>query len=192
VILLVCHFSMFKDCQSNVFIGCVPEHKICVGRKNLHWSIMKCNGLFGIFSIKTSIGRRHILPTAPPFPLVPPAMRIGRQLCGTIWLHMLTNCLNIISITNHPCSFHLIDRFIKFQSLYRLHGHNQKMQSSIHTFDPFNLQQGSNKEWHVKVQRIIYYGESRFRQAAATMIQTADNRRQRWMQQLLQQELVSQ
>lgn len=62
--------------------------------------------------------------------------------------------------------------------------------SSIHTFDPFNLQQGSQQEWHIKLQEVIYYGESRFRQATAS-INTADGRRQGWMQECLQQELVS-
>ena len=62
--------------------------------------------------------------------------------------------------------------------------------SSIHTFNPFNLQQGSQQEWHIKLQEVIYYGESRFRQATAS-INTADGRRQGWMQECLQQELVS-
>jgi protein subunit release factor B len=62
--------------------------------------------------------------------------------------------------------------------------------SSIHTFNPFNLQHGSSKEWHKKLQEVIYYGASRSRQAAAD-INKADQRHHRWMQQCLQEELVS-
>ena len=94
-----------KHHQSNMFIGCVPEHKICIGEKNLYWSIMKWNGVFAISYTRTSIGHQHILPTAPLFPLVPPAMHIGRQQCGMIWPFMLTNHLNLLTLsTSHPCS----------------------------------------------------------------------------------------
>lgn len=95
-----------KHHQSNVFIGCVPEHNICAGEKNLYWSIMKWNGPFAISCTRTSIGNQHSLPTAPLFLLVPPAMHIGRQRCGTIWPFMLTNYLNMPTlITSHLCSF---------------------------------------------------------------------------------------
>ena len=60
---------------------------------------------------------------------------------------------------------------------------------SIHTFNPFNLQQGSNQGVHAKVQEVIYYGESRCRQALADMSK-ADSRHQDWMQRSLQKELV--
>ncbi len=63
------------------------------------------------------------------------------------------------------------------------------MSPTIRTFNPFNLQHGSDQEWHVKVQEIVYYGDSRFRQALAH-ISKADNRHQEWMQQCLQDELV--
>lgn len=62
--------------------------------------------------------------------------------------------------------------------------------SSIHTFDPFNLQHGSQKEYHVKLQEVIYYGESRCREAVP-YIREANIRHQGWMQQCLKQELVS-
>ncbi|KAF8954528.1 hypothetical protein BDZ97DRAFT_1864547 [Flammula alnicola] len=60
---------------------------------------------------------------------------------------------------------------------------------SIRTFNPFNLQHGSNKNWHIKVQEVIYYGESRFRQALA-VITKSDGRHQEWMQRCLQRELM--
>ncbi|KIM39385.1 hypothetical protein M413DRAFT_29535 [Hebeloma cylindrosporum] len=59
---------------------------------------------------------------------------------------------------------------------------------SIHAFKPFNLGHGSTQEVHVKVQEIIYYGESRFRQATAAMTK-AEARHQGWMQECLKQEL---
>ncbi|KAF8952217.1 hypothetical protein BDZ97DRAFT_2066652 [Flammula alnicola] len=52
-----------------------------------------------------------------------------------------------------------------------------------------NTNHGSNKNWHVKVQEVIYYGESRFRQALA-VITVSDGRHQEWMQRCLQRELM--
>jgi hypothetical protein len=63
------------------------------------------------------------------------------------------------------------------------------MTTIIAPFDPFNLQRGSDERWHAKVQEIIYYGDSRFRQALAD-ISLADHRHQGWMQSCLQRELV--
>jgi len=60
---------------------------------------------------------------------------------------------------------------------------------SIHTFNPFSLQHGSNHDMHAKVQEVIYYGESRCRQALTDMSK-AGARHQAWMQRSLQQELV--
>ena len=60
---------------------------------------------------------------------------------------------------------------------------------TIHTFNPFSLQHGSNQDMHAKVQEVIYYGESRCRQALNDMSK-ADVRHQAWMQRSLQQELV--
>ncbi|KIM38779.1 hypothetical protein M413DRAFT_29731 [Hebeloma cylindrosporum] len=59
---------------------------------------------------------------------------------------------------------------------------------SIHAFKPFNLGHGSTQEVHVKLQEIIYYGESRFQQAMAAMTK-ADAWHQGWMQECLKQEL---
>lgn len=61
--------------------------------------------------------------------------------------------------------------------------------SSIRAFNPFNLQKGANPAWHLKVQEVIYYGESRFREAVAHISQ-ADERHQFWMQQTLKREVV--
>ena len=61
--------------------------------------------------------------------------------------------------------------------------------ASIHLFNPFNLQHGSDQEWHRKLQEVIYYGDSRFRQALAD-ISKSDSRHHLWMQKCLQDELV--
>ena len=59
----------------------------------------------------------------------------------------------------------------------------------IHAFDPFNLQHGSRENWHSKIQEVIYYGESHFWQAVSNIIK-AQPWHLKWMQQVLQQELV--
>ena len=56
-------------------------------------------------------------------------------------------------------------------------------------FSPFSLQHGSNPQLHQRAQQIIWYAESRFRQALIKISQ-ADHRRQAWMQSCLQEELV--
>jgi hypothetical protein len=61
--------------------------------------------------------------------------------------------------------------------------------TSIKAFRPFNLQHGEGHNLHVRLQEVIYYGESRFRAAAARIIK-ADDRHQGWMQACLQQEVV--
>lgn len=63
--------------------------------------------------------------------------------------------------------------------------------ASIRRFNPFDLQHGSDQQWHTKVQEVIYYGDSRFRQALAD-ISKADSRHQLWMQRCLKEELVRQ
>jgi hypothetical protein len=60
---------------------------------------------------------------------------------------------------------------------------------SIHRFNPFALQHGSNLQTHEKVQEIIYYAESRF-WTILTNLSNADRERQTWTQNLLQRELV--
>ena len=59
----------------------------------------------------------------------------------------------------------------------------------IRAFDPFNLKHGSSNEDHIYIQEVIYYGESRFRQALAEMTK-ADPCHQMWMQSVLQIEVV--
>jgi len=61
--------------------------------------------------------------------------------------------------------------------------------ASIRLFNPFNLQHGSDQEWHKKLQEVIYYGDSRFRQALAD-INRSDSRHHLWMQSCLKDELV--
>lgn len=65
------------------------------------------------------------------------------------------------------------------------------MQSTtIHRFNLFNLQHGSDHDIHVKIQEIIYYSESRF-SSILHHISKADSDRQSWTQKLLQRELVT-
>jgi len=61
--------------------------------------------------------------------------------------------------------------------------------ASIRLFNPFDLQHGSDQEWHRKLQEVIYYGDSRFRQALAD-ISKSDSRHHLWMQNCLKDELV--
>jgi hypothetical protein len=60
---------------------------------------------------------------------------------------------------------------------------------SIHRFNPFALQHGSNLQTHEKVQEIIFYAESRF-WTILTNLSNADQECQTWTQNLLQRELV--
>lgn len=60
---------------------------------------------------------------------------------------------------------------------------------SIHRFNPFALQHGSNLRTHEKVQEIVFYAESRF-WTILSNISDADRERQVWTQILLQRELV--
>jgi len=59
----------------------------------------------------------------------------------------------------------------------------------IKAFRPFNLQHGGGEDFYVQLQKVIYYGESRLRTAAAQIIK-ANVRHHGWMQACLQQELV--
>lgn len=59
----------------------------------------------------------------------------------------------------------------------------------IRTFNPFSLQDGYDKELHLNVMQVVYYGESRFR-AAVTGIVEAPSAEQKWMQAWLREELV--
>ena len=61
--------------------------------------------------------------------------------------------------------------------------------TSITAFRPFNLQHDEGENLYVRLQQVIYYGESRFRAAVARIIK-ADVRHHGWMQTCLQQELV--
>ncbi|KAM6490261.1 hypothetical protein JOM56_014238 [Amanita muscaria] len=53
--------------------------------------------------------------------------------------------------------------------------------NTLAIFNPFALQSGSNQAIHSLTQEIIWYGESRFRQALLAIYQ-ANPERQRWMQ----------
>ena len=61
--------------------------------------------------------------------------------------------------------------------------------TSIRIFNPFDLQHGSNQEWHTLIQEVVYYGKSQCWQAL-TEIGKADLWHQTWMQCCLQKELV--
>ena len=61
--------------------------------------------------------------------------------------------------------------------------------ATIHRFNPFSLQHGSNHSLHVRIQEVIYYAESRF-WVILNNISKADQERQSWTQKLLQRELV--
>jgi hypothetical protein len=56
-------------------------------------------------------------------------------------------------------------------------------------FNHFSLQLGSKKPLHQHLQAIVWYAESRFRQALIK-ISHADRQRQTWMQSCLADELV--
>ena len=60
---------------------------------------------------------------------------------------------------------------------------------SIRVFKPF-CADGHNDVFHHKIQEIIYYGESRFRHMAAQIFR-ADAQHRAWMQDALQEEVVS-
>lgn len=60
---------------------------------------------------------------------------------------------------------------------------------SIYLFNPFDLQHGSDESWHLKLQKVIYYVESRFCQAV-TCISKVDPQHHLWMQNCLRNELV--
>ncbi|KAF8955609.1 hypothetical protein BDZ97DRAFT_1764655 [Flammula alnicola] len=56
------------------------------------------------------------------------------------------------------------------------------------SFNPFSLQNGSKAKCHHRTQQIIWYGESRLRQALI-VISKADAEAQAWMQHILREEL---
>ncbi|KAF8950436.1 hypothetical protein BDZ97DRAFT_1933983 [Flammula alnicola] len=56
------------------------------------------------------------------------------------------------------------------------------------SFNPFSLQNGSKEKCHHRTQQIIWYGESRLRQALIVISQ-ADAEAQAWMQHILREEL---
>jgi hypothetical protein len=61
---------------------------------------------------------------------------------------------------------------------------------TLHLFSPFSLKHGSNHKVHRQCQRVVWYAESRWRQALIK-ISKADVRHRSWMQRALQEELVS-
>jgi hypothetical protein len=62
-------------------------------------------------------------------------------------------------------------------------------QKSITAFRPFALKNGSKSADQARYQEVIYYGESRFRQALL-LISRANYAAQKWMQSNLRAELV--
>lgn len=62
-------------------------------------------------------------------------------------------------------------------------------QGSIHRFVPFNLQLGTSELCHDRIQRIIYYGESRLRKAITAM-STGEEKNQGYFHLYLWKELV--
>jgi len=61
--------------------------------------------------------------------------------------------------------------------------------TSITAFRPFSLQHAQGDYFHIQLQKVIYYGESRFRAIVAKIIQ-ADVQYHHWMQECLQTEVV--
>lgn len=59
----------------------------------------------------------------------------------------------------------------------------------IRLFSPFSLQLGADSTQHTKLQEVLWYAESRFRQALL-VIHTISDRHQIWMQSALRDELV--
>jgi len=59
----------------------------------------------------------------------------------------------------------------------------------IKMFNPFSLQLGADSDHHRHIQRVIWYAESRFRQALLICHEAPDSQ-QRWMQATLWKELV--
>jgi hypothetical protein len=60
----------------------------------------------------------------------------------------------------------------------------------IRLFNPFSLQLGADSDHHRQIQQVIWYAESRFRQALV-IFHDAPDPKQRWMQSALREELVS-
>ena len=60
---------------------------------------------------------------------------------------------------------------------------------SLRRFSHFSLQIGSTNKLHTRLQAIVWYVESRFRQALIK-ISRADHKQQQWMQWLLANEVV--
>lgn len=61
---------------------------------------------------------------------------------------------------------------------------------TLSLFSLFSLQQGSKTKDHRWTQEVVWYGESRFREALLHIIK-AEDRHQQWMQHYLQEETVS-
>lgn len=59
----------------------------------------------------------------------------------------------------------------------------------IRLFNTFSLQLGANSYQHREIQQVIWYAESRFRQALV-IFHDAPDPNQRWMQSALREELV--
>lgn len=60
---------------------------------------------------------------------------------------------------------------------------------TLSLFSLFSLQQGSKARDHRRIQEVVWYGESRFREALLHIIK-AEDRHQQWMQHYLQEETV--
>jgi hypothetical protein len=60
----------------------------------------------------------------------------------------------------------------------------------IHLYNAFDLHLASDDGFHLKVQQLIVYSESRFRQALLIITKASQND-QKWMQINLQKEVVS-
>ena len=63
-------------------------------------------------------------------------------------------------------------------------------QNFLCTFNPFNMRMGSNGVAQSEIQETIYYSESKFWQALL-LISKANADNQKWMQQVLQLDLLS-
>jgi len=144
---------------------------------------MKCNGQSVFSYTRATIGHKPCPLKAESFLPVPLPMHIGKCVCGVTWHVTLTNPSKMLIL--------IINLFYDLLSinLSFFTSTTTMAPSSINVFRPFNLQHDRGEDLYLLLQQVIYYGESRFRAAAAKIIQ-ADVRHHGWMQRCLQQEVV--
>lgn len=157
--------------------------------KRRFWCTTKCNGQFGTFSINARSGR--MVETKLIYFRGRGCMQCGRHGNGdsmprpqTIFSHVPRD------IMCHP--YIITDRYLNQRLNFSLSFTRRSTMAyhQIKLFNPFSLQLGANQDQHRQIQRIIWYAESRFRQALL-VCQEAPDPTQKWMQAALSKELVS-